>query len=221
MSSSQSCYRVQIIGNALAIRPVFDPAIDHEPCRMELRSARAHGRGQTRRELMAEGRAFSERQTGRTMIDLVKKFFGKSVGNGVAEQAEGRCHNTQVATCAVLLEMAKIDSEFSEEEQESLISILKKRFELSNEDAEKLILASNEELEGSIDLWQFTNLINRNYAIEEKLEIIKTVWEIAYADGKLDKHEDYLLHKLAELLHLTHKQLIDAKLKVLEDRKSP
>ena len=154
------------------------------------------------------------------MIDLVKKFFGKSVGNRVAEQVEGRCHNIQVATCAVLLEMAKIDSEFSEEEQEGLISILKTRYQLSDEDAEELIQASNQELDGSIDLWRFTNLINRNYAIDEKLRIIETVWEIAYADGKLDKHEDYLLHKLAELLHLTHKQLIDAKLKVIETKKN-
>jgi uncharacterized tellurite resistance protein B-like protein len=154
------------------------------------------------------------------MIDLVNRFFKKSVGNGVSERVERRCQNIQVATCAVLLEMARIDNEFSEEEQESLISILKKRYGLSDEDAEELIQASNEELKGSIDLWRFTNLINRNYAIDEKLEIIRIVWEIAYADGKLDRHEDYLLHKLAELLHLTHKQLIDAKLSVLEDRKN-
>ncbi len=154
------------------------------------------------------------------MFDLVKRFFRKSVENGVAEHLEKRCQNIQVATCAVLLEMAKIDNKFSEEEQESLISSLKKRYGLSNEDAEKLILASNKELEGSIDLWRFTNLINRNYGIEEKLALIRTVWEIAYADGKLDKHEDYLLHKLAELLNLTHKQLIDAKLSVLEDNKN-
>ena len=148
------------------------------------------------------------------MIDLVKRFFRKSVGNRVVEHIEGRCQNIQVATCAVLLEMAKIDSEFSEEEQESLISILKKRYGLSNEDTEELILVSNEELEGSIDLWRFTNLINRNYAIEEKLEIIRTVWEIAYADGKLDQHEDNLMHKLANLLRLSHRQLIETKLKV-------
>jgi uncharacterized tellurite resistance protein B-like protein len=157
----------------------------------------------------------------RTMIDLVKRFFRKRVGHSIAERVERRCQNIQVATCAVLLEMARIDNEFSEEEQNSLVSILKKRYGLSNEDTEELILASNEELEGSIDLWRFTNLINRHYAIDEKLKIIRTVWEIAYADGKLDKHEDYLLHKLAELLHLTHKQLIDAKLSVLEDRKTP
>ncbi len=152
-------------------------------------------------------------------MDRLKRFFARSSGNDVPERIETRCQNIQVATCAVLLEMARIDSEFSEEEQESLVNILKKRYGLSNEDAEELIQASNKELEGSIDLWRFTHLINRKYTIEEKLEIIRTVWEIAYADGKLDKHEDYLLHKLAELLHLTHKQLIDAKLKVLEDRK--
>jgi uncharacterized tellurite resistance protein B-like protein len=153
------------------------------------------------------------------MMDRLKRLFARSSGNDVPKRIETRCQNIHVATCAVLLEMARIDSEFSEEEQESLVNILKKHYGLSNEDAEELIQASNKELEGSIDLWRFTHLINRNYTIEEKLEIIRTVWEIAYADGKLDKHEDYLLHKLAELLHLTHKQLIDAKLKVLEDRK--
>jgi uncharacterized tellurite resistance protein B-like protein len=154
------------------------------------------------------------------MIDLVKKFFKKSSGNRVPEHLEKRCQNIQVATCAILLEMARIDNEFSKEEQESLIHILKERYGLSHEDTEELIQASDEELEGSIDLWRFTNLINRDYAIEEKLDIIRTVWEIAYADGRLDKHEDYLLHKLAELLHLTHKQLIDAKLSVLKDLKN-
>ena len=154
------------------------------------------------------------------MIDLVNRFFGKSVENRVAKQVEGRCHNIQVATCAVLLEMAKIDGEFSEKEQEGLISILKTCYHLSDGDIEELIQASNQELEGSIDLWRFTSLINRNYTIDEKLRIIETLWEIAYADGKLDRHEDYLLHKLAELLHLTHKQLIEAKIKVIEARKN-
>ena len=66
----------------------------------------------------------------------------------------------------------------------------------------------------SIDLWQFTNLINQNYSTDEKLQIIETMWKIVYADGRLDKHEDYLVHKLSNLLRLTHKQLIDAKLRV-------
>ena len=62
---------------------------------------------------------------------------------------------------------------------------------------------------------QITNLINQNYSIEEKIRIIEMIWKLAYTDGKLDKHEDYLVHKLARLLRLTHKQLIEAKFKVI------
>ena len=148
------------------------------------------------------------------MIDLVKKFFGKSTTNSPGDIGGEKIHDIRVATCALLIEMSNMDGEFSESEKESIISVLKKDYYLSDENTIALIEASNEELKGSIDLWQFTNLINQNYSMEEKLRIIETVWRIAYTDGKLDKHEDYLVHKLAKLLRLTHKQLIEAKLKV-------
>jgi len=148
------------------------------------------------------------------MIDLVKKFFGKSSQDNSSNQRRQTTHDIRIATCALLLEMSNIDGEFSELERENIISILKRDFDLSDEYAAALLEASKEELKGSIDLWQFTNLINQNYSLEEKIWLIETVWDIVYTDGKLDKHEDYLVHKLAELLHLTHKQLIEAKLKV-------
>ncbi len=148
------------------------------------------------------------------MIDLVKRFFGKTP-KGEGDQDEGASHDIPIATCALLLEMAHIDGEFSDSERIRIISILKSDYQLSAEHALELIKASNEELDGSVDLWRFTNLINRNYSIEEKIRIIEMVWEIAYTDGKLDQYEDYLVHKLAKLLHLTHKQLIDAKLRLI------
>lgn len=148
------------------------------------------------------------------MIDLVKKFFGKSSHDNSSNQKRQATHDIRIATCALLLEMSNIDGEFSALERENIISILKKDFDLSDEYTTTLLEASNEELKGSIDLWQFTNLINQNYSMEEKIRVIETVWDIVYADGKLDKHEDYLIHKLANLLRLTHKQLIEAKLKV-------
>jgi len=148
------------------------------------------------------------------MIDLVKKFFGKSSQDDSSNQRRQTTHDIRIATCALLLEMSNIDGEFSALERENIISILKRDFDLSDIYAATLLEASNEELKGSIDLWQFTNLINQNYSMEEKIRVIETVWDIVYADGKLDKHEDYLVHKLANLLRLTHKQLIEAKLKV-------
>jgi uncharacterized tellurite resistance protein B-like protein len=150
----------------------------------------------------------------RKMMDLVKRFFGRTP-KGEGDQIRDGSHDVHIATCALLLEMASIDGEFSDSERNRIISILKRDYHLPAEHALELIKASNEELDGSVDLWRFTNLINHNYSVEEKIRIIRTVWEIAYTDGKLDKYEDYLVHKLAKLLHLTHKQLIDAKLRVL------
>ena len=127
---------------------------------------------------------------------------------------EETSHDIRVATCALFLEMSNIDGEFSKTERENIISIMKKHYDLSDEYVVALLEASHEELKGSIDLWQFTNLINQNYSMEEKLRIIEAIWRVAYTDGKLDKHEDYLVHKLAKLLRLSHKQLIEAKVKV-------
>ena len=147
------------------------------------------------------------------MIDLVKKFFSKRSQNDASHKRRQRTHDIRIATCALLLEMSNIDGEFSTLERESFIAILKKHFDVSDEHVTILLDASNEELKGSIDLWEFTNLINQNYSIEEKIQVVKMVWDVVYADGKLEKHEDYLIHKLAHLLRLTHKQLIEAKLK--------
>ena len=149
------------------------------------------------------------------MIDLVKKFFGKSRSDVSERKQETAFHDIRIATCALLLEMAHIDGEFSESERESIIKIIKKDYDLSDEHAVALIEAAGEELKRSIDLWKFAKLINQNYSTAEKIQIIEMVWRVIYTDGKLDKHEDYLVHKLANLLRLTHKELIDAKLKVI------
>ncbi len=149
------------------------------------------------------------------MIDLVKKFFGKKINNGTAER-EDSVHDLRIATCALLLEMSRIDGEFSESERQGILSIIKREYEVDNEHITAIIETADKELNGSLDLWQFTNLINQNYTQEEKIKIIEMVWRIAYTDGSLDKHEDFLVHKLANLLRLTHRQLIDAKVKIRE-----
>ena len=149
------------------------------------------------------------------MIDLVRRFFEKGQGTGSGDQGTPESHDVRVAVCALFLEMANIDGKFSASEQDHVISLLKRQYGLSDQHVVELMGASQKGLKDSIDLWQFTNLINQNYSRDEKIQIIEMVWQIVYADGRLDKHEDYLVHKLAKLLRLTHKDLIDAKLKVL------
>ena len=149
------------------------------------------------------------------MMDAVKRFFNKATPK--VNEASGRNteHDIRVATCALFVELAHIDEKFTQEEMNTIVSILKERYGLSPEHADALIAEAERQLEKSVDLWQFSNLINKNYSTEEKIEIIETLWRIVYVDGKMDQYEHYLMNKLQNLLRLSHDQLIAAKLKVL------
>ena len=152
------------------------------------------------------------------MLDIAKRFFGSlsTVGNQKADQ--GSEHDIQVATCALFVEMAKIDDAFSGEEMAAVLAILKDRYGLSPEHADALIGEADRQLEQSVDLWRFAELINANYSNAEKIKILETLWQIVYVDNKMDEHENYLMHKVGNLLRLSHQDLIEAKLKVLHPK---
>jgi|WetSurMetagenome_2_1015567.scaffolds.fasta_scaffold342879_2 uncharacterized tellurite resistance protein B-like protein len=152
------------------------------------------------------------------MIRIFKNFFCSALNDEISTSKSNRPHKLHVATCAILLEMAKVDGEFNDSERQDIIAVFKNKYQLTDYEISSLIEAAEKELERSIDLWQFTNEINKNYSPDEKIRIINTIWQIAYADGKLDNHEDYLIHKLSDLLNISHKDLIEAKLKVIQSR---
>jgi uncharacterized tellurite resistance protein B-like protein len=146
------------------------------------------------------------------MLNL-NRFFVKQE-DGVESVAKDETERVQVATCALLLEIAHSDEEFTDTERDAILTIVQREFDLSKELAHELLDLSKKEREKSIDLWQFAKAIREGYSVEEKIKVMETVWEVIYADGTLDPHEDYLVHKLSKLLGLSHKQLIDAKLRV-------
>jgi uncharacterized tellurite resistance protein B-like protein len=148
------------------------------------------------------------------MLDTIKQFFNKISENNVSIN-EPRQHDVRVAACALFVEIASIDETFTPKEMETVLSILKDRYQLSREHADVLIAEAEKELENSVDLWQFARLINENYSNDEKMELVEMLWRIVYVDGKMDDYEHYLMNKLKNLLRLSHDQLISAKRKVL------
>ena len=149
------------------------------------------------------------------MLDIVKRFFSNATAEVSKDANQKTEHDLRVATCALFLEMARIDETFTQEEVNTILTILKEKYGLSQEHADALVAEADKELAGSVDLWRFARLINENYTIEEKIEIIDILWQMVYVDGKMDRYEHYLMNKLKNLLRLSHDQLIDAKLKVL------
>jgi uncharacterized tellurite resistance protein B-like protein len=148
------------------------------------------------------------------MIDIVKRFFSKASEDSYQKADQSTEHDIRIATCALLVEIASIDKAFTKAEMETLLLILKEKYGLSKEYADALVVEAKKELSESLDLWQFAKLINENYSNEEKIEIVETLWRVVYVDGKMDKHEHYLMNMLKNILRIPHDQLIAAKLKV-------
>ena len=149
------------------------------------------------------------------MIDKLKRFFSQSEPSDSQDANPVSEHDVRVAVCALFVEMARIDQTFTQTEMETILSILKEKYGLSEEHADALVAEADRELEQSVDLWQFARLINENYSTQEKIEVIEILWQMVFVDGKMDEYEHYLMNKLKNLLRLSHDQLMAAKLKIL------
>lgn len=128
------------------------------------------------------------------------------------EDAEAR---VQLATCVLLLAVARSDNDFTESEQDSIVEILREDFQLSEEYASELLELARQKQEESVDLFRFTSAINNLYNVEEKEQVVETLWKVVYADDRLSSLEDSLIHRLSRMLNLSHHQLIQAKKKVM------
>ena len=82
---------------------------------------------------------------------------------------------------------------------------------MTDDELEILLKLALEEKHAAIDYHQFTSLINQHYSQEQKIKLIEMLWQLAYADHTIDKFEEHLIRKLAELLHVPHKHFIQAK----------
>jgi len=121
------------------------------------------------------------------MLESLKRIFNKSKVETLKTEKQVSEHDVLVATCAIFVEMARIDEKFTPAEVDTIISILREKYGLSREHADALLAEADKELEESLDLWQFASLINKNYSVDEKIEIIETLWQMVFVDGKMQK----------------------------------
>ncbi|MDX1775566.1 MAG: TerB family tellurite resistance protein [Desulfobulbales bacterium] len=133
-----------------------------------------------------------------------------------SESGPGNEERTRIAASVLLLEAAYADHKCTEEELDHVIATLRSDFNLSQAHAEDLLELAHRERSQAVDLYEFTNHINNEFSKQEKKAVLEAVWRIIHIDGQLEKHEDHFARKLTHLLRLTHKDMIDAKLKARE-----
>ena len=141
------------------------------------------------------------------MIDKIKEFFNKKT-----QEAEEDSHSVlNIATAALLIEVMTIDGNMDQEEMDSVKSNLSTILELSDDEIQELIDLSQEEVSDATSLYQFTKEINSNFELQQKLDLMTALWQVALADDYLDKYEESILRKIADLIHLRHSEYIECK----------
>lgn len=147
------------------------------------------------------------------MFDALRKLFEVRPADRETEAHEAQ-RRLAVATCALLLEAAQADDEFSPAERDLITALVKERFGLAGADLEELLELAEARRQRSAGLYEFTRLIGQHTGHAGKLEILELLWRVVYRDGRLEAREDALMHKLARLLELPHGDLIALKLRV-------
>lgn len=126
----------------------------------------------------------------------------------------------KLATAALLIEVATIDRHLDSTELVALGQSLSQRFNLGDTQVESLIEKAREASSEASSLYQFTQLINQHCSHQEKYDLTCSLWEVAYADEVLDKHEEHIIRRIADLIHVRHIDFIRAKQAVRDKDRS-
>ena len=142
------------------------------------------------------------------MIDKIKNFFSKNV----IEPEEDTVTPQQIASAALLIEVMVIDGTLDEQELESITGTLSTMLGIAKEKIDELITLSKQEVTEATSLYQFTREINSHFNEQQKLELMTGMWRVAFADGHLDKHEESIMRRVADLLHILQSDYIRCKI---------
>lgn len=130
---------------------------------------------------------------------------------GATAPGDEERHRLHLAACALLLELAHADEEFTDAEATHIEVVLRRHFDLDEAEALELMDLAEEERAQAIDLWQFTRLIRSSYDLGQKTLLAEIMWGLILADGEIARHEARLLRKIANLLDLEPGYLSEAR----------
>ena len=152
------------------------------------------------------------------MFEYLKKVLIPEFEGNNNDSHSTREKKIQVATCALFIELAKADDDFSEVERKKIISLMEDIFDIDEEYVEELVALSESKVNQSVSVYEFTTVINNNFDRNEKIDLLINLWRLVYVDDTLNQYEDGLMRKLGTLLNLEHSDLINAKLLVKQEK---
>lgn len=138
---------------------------------------------------------------------MIRRFIDQVV-NVISEPASAKDDGSdreaalRLATAVLMLDVARADHVFDESEFDRILDLFQVHFRLPAEDAAELLNVANERADEAVSAYEFTQLLHEHLDEQEKARIVALLWQIAYADGRLDKYEDAFVLKISDLLYV-------------------
>lgn len=143
------------------------------------------------------------------MLNSLKNLFDKHIGDVSADEPAG--HSVALAVAALLVEIARADHEVDESERLTIARAVATVCEADVDDINRLLTEADEAVSEAVSLYDFTSVVNENFSHERKYQLLLLLWQVAYADGRVDRYEEYFVRKIGDLLHLSQREFIRAK----------
>ena len=141
------------------------------------------------------------------MIGKIIELFSANRAQPETATSDAR----QLASAALLIEVAKADADFSSDERAALLQLLRSTFDLDDEGLTALEDLAAERSSDAVSLHEFTRVIVEGCEPEERCQLIGQMWQVAFSDDHLDKYEEHLIRKVADLLYVYHSDLMRMK----------
>lgn len=146
------------------------------------------------------------------MLDSLRELVSRQLGP--KDDPAARQRGIQRATAALMVEMVRADAEILGEEAAALHGLLAQHFKLTPDEVRVLIAAAERQADAAVSLLDFTQLLNDTLDGTERAYVVELLWRVAFADRKLDRYEELLVRKVADLLYLPNSELVRTRLKV-------
>jgi uncharacterized tellurite resistance protein B-like protein len=139
------------------------------------------------------------------MLDRLKSWF-----DGEPKDAAAREGCAKRAVCLLLVSAARADGSFGADEAREVARLVSGHFDLSPEETAELVtLAASDRSE---DLFFAARILNEQFDRDRRREVLELMWRVVYSDGRLEAHEDALMHRVGRMLDIPHRDLIALKL---------
>lgn len=149
------------------------------------------------------------------MLDALRNFFDRHIAAQPQESQSDAEHRARVAAAALLVEVVRSDELFSEGERAQVLDAVQRKFTLDPAEARELLALAENHSHDATDLYQFTSRINASFSPDRKVRLVEELWRVAFADTVLNKHEEHVIRRIADLLHVRHSDYIASKLRVM------